>query len=53
MFYEYASATADKIDELEQQMRQMGVEPAIIYGGAAAAAAATRHSDTAESMEED
>lgn len=31
MFYEYASVLADKIDSLEIRMRNLGVEPAIIY----------------------
>lgn len=31
MFYEYASATADKIDGLENDMRSMGTQPARIY----------------------
>ena len=35
MYYEYATATADKIEELENRMREMGVEPAIIYTDAA------------------
>jgi hypothetical protein len=31
MYYEYATSTADKIEALENRMRELGVEPAIIY----------------------
>lgn len=35
MYYEYAQATADKIEGMEDKMRELGVEPAIIYPQAA------------------
>ncbi len=31
MYYEYATTMADKIEALENKMRELGVEPAIIY----------------------
>ncbi len=52
MYYEYATATADKIEEMENRMRELGVEPAIIYPEAAQAAAAAAAREDPEPMDE-